>query len=158
MFLVSADLQNKKITWKKNVKKMFHFEFRVFAVFCLNATVTCPPKPRSGNKQLLLKARACCESELCFHWSTHLYVLSQAFEWVNIKTFFAGLQTGDNLLGFNAARSDCQPWKAAVEILGVPWGLYFTTWSKKKKKRADTGLGGWPRREGAQWSGSNTVN
>lgn len=41
-------------------------------------------------------------------FSTHLYVLSEAFKGVNIKAFFASLQTGDNLLGFDAARSDRQ--------------------------------------------------
>lgn len=41
-------------------------------------------------------------------FSTHLYVLSEAFKGVNIKAFFASLQTGDNLLGFDATRSDRQ--------------------------------------------------
>lgn len=39
---------------------------------------------------------------------THLDILSEAFKGVNIQAFFAGLQTGDNFLGFNAAWSDCQ--------------------------------------------------
>ena len=38
----------------------------------------------------------------------HLDVLSEAFKGVNIKAFLAGLQAGDNLLGFNASWSDCQ--------------------------------------------------
>lgn len=60
-------------------------------------------------------------------FSTHLYVLSKAFKGVNIKTFFASLQTGDNLLGFDATRSDRQTRQTTTEILSEPWGCYLTT-------------------------------
>lgn len=92
-------------------------------------------------------ARSCCSTNQrmsysqcpCVHFkdwepipipfppSTHLNVLSEAFKGVNIQAFFAGLQTGDNFLGFNAAGSDRQTRQAAVEILREPRGRNLTT-------------------------------
>lgn len=64
--------------------------------------------------------------------STHLNVLSEAFEGVNVEALFAGLQAGDNLLGFNPARSDSQTRQAAVEILGEPRGRDLATWREER--------------------------
>ena len=69
----------------------------------------------------------------------HLDVLSEAFKGVNIKAFLAGLQAGDNLLGFNASWSDCQTWEAAMEVLGKPRGCDLTTWLERTEDKGTTG-------------------
>ena len=66
-----------------------------------------------------------CVCVLCIgntsnQFSMHLNVFSEAFKGGNIKAFFAGLQTGDNLLGFDTSCSDCQTREAAMEILREP--------------------------------------
>lgn len=69
----------------------------------------------------------------------HLDVLSEAFKGVNIKAFLAGLQAGDNLLGFNASWSDCQTREAAMEVLGKPRGCDLTTWLERGEDKGTTG-------------------
>lgn len=71
----------------------------------------------------------------------HLDVLSEAFKGVNIKAFLAGLQAGDNLLGFNASWSDCQTREAAMEVLGKPRGCDLTTWLERGEDKGTTGRG-----------------